>query len=113
MPRPGIGRLAALPWRLVDRSRSHDRDAILGAARRMSGSSRPPTGGGSIDQKQPTKGMPNMSSSAINTPTGFTIDSATLVDKNFQLKLEKFVSEASDRAAFVAANGQWSPKSSD
>ena len=54
-----------------------------------------------------------MSASVTKTPISFTIDSAMLVDQDFQLKLEKFVSEASDSDAFVAANGLWSPKSHD
>jgi hypothetical protein len=57
--------------------------------------------------------MQIMSASATKAQTDFTIDSAKLLDKDFQLKLEKVVSEASDNDVFVAANGQWSPKSRD
>jgi hypothetical protein len=42
-----------------------------------------------------------------NTTAEFTIDSAKLQDRDFQLKLEKFIAEASDSKAFVAANGEW------
>ena len=43
--------------------------------------------------------------------TDFSIDSATLHDQDFQLKLEKFVSEATDINVYEASNGLW--KSSD
>ena len=52
-----------------------------------------------------------MLASSTTTPTEFSIDSATLCDQDFQAKLERFISEASDSRAFVASNGEW--KSSD
>lgn len=52
-----------------------------------------------------------MSTSATKAQIDFTIDSAKLLDKDFQFKLEKFVSEASDSNAYEASNGLW--KSSD
>jgi hypothetical protein len=48
---------------------------------------------------------------ADGTTAEFTIDSAKLRDKDFQLKLEKFISEASDSSVYVASDGLW--KSSD
>jgi hypothetical protein len=48
-----------------------------------------------------------------NTTAEFTIDSAKLHDKDFQLKLEKFIADASDSKVYVAANGEWSPKPQD
>jgi hypothetical protein len=48
---------------------------------------------------------------ADGTTAEFTIDSAKLRDKDFQLKLEKFISEASDSKVYVASDGLW--KSSD
>ena len=47
------------------------------------------------------------------TTAEFTIDSAKLRDKDFQLKLERFIAEASDSDVYVAANGQWTPKAKD
>ncbi len=44
-----------------------------------------------------------------NTTAEFTIESGKLRDRDFQLKLEKFISEASDSDVYVAANGQWTP----
>ena len=46
-----------------------------------------------------------------STTAEFTIDSAKLRDKDFQLKLEKFISEASDSSVYVASDGLW--KSTD
>jgi hypothetical protein len=46
---------------------------------------------------------------ADGTTAEFTIDSAKLRDKDFQLKLEKFISEASDSSVYVASDGQWTP----
>jgi len=46
---------------------------------------------------------------ADGTTAEFTIDGAKLRDKNFQLKLEKFIAEASDSGKLVASNGQWTP----
>jgi hypothetical protein len=46
---------------------------------------------------------------ADGTTAEFTIDSAKLRDKDFQLKLEKFISEASDSDVYVASNGEWKP----
>ena len=48
---------------------------------------------------------------ADGTTAEFTIDSEKLRDKDFQLKLEKFISEASDSTVYVASDGLW--KSSD
>lgn len=48
-----------------------------------------------------------------NTTAEFTIESTKLHDKDFQRKLEKFISEASDSDVYVAANGQWSPNPAD
>jgi hypothetical protein len=48
---------------------------------------------------------------ADGTTAEFTIDSEKLRDKDFQLKLEKFISEASDSSVYVASDGLW--KSSD
>ncbi len=42
-----------------------------------------------------------------NTTAEFTIESAKLQDRDFQLKLEKFIAEASDSKVYVAANGEW------
>ena len=42
-----------------------------------------------------------------NTTAEFTIESAKLHDKDFQLKLEKFISEASDSTVYVASDGLW------
>jgi hypothetical protein len=42
-----------------------------------------------------------------NTTAEFAIDSAKLQDRDFQLKLEKFIAEASDSKVYVAANGEW------
>lgn len=53
-----------------------------------------------------------MSTPTTEASTCFTIDNAKLLDKGFQLKLDKFVSEA-EGDLFVAANGLWSPKSHD
>jgi hypothetical protein len=50
---------------------------------------------------------------ADGTTAEFTIDSAKLRDKDFQLKLEKFISEASDSEVYVASNGEWKPASDD
>jgi hypothetical protein len=47
------------------------------------------------------------------TTAEFTIESAKLRDRDFQLRLEKFISEASDSEVFVASNGQWTPKADD
>jgi hypothetical protein len=44
---------------------------------------------------------------ADGTTAEFTIDSAKLRDKDFQLKLEKFISEASDSSVYVASDGLW------
>jgi hypothetical protein len=41
------------------------------------------------------------------TTAEFSIDSAKLQDRDFQLKLEKFIAEASDSKVYVAANGEW------
>lgn len=48
-----------------------------------------------------------MFTSATTAQAEFTIDSAKLRDKDFQFKLEKFIAEASDSEACVAANGEW------
>ena len=45
------------------------------------------------------------------TTAEFSIDSAKLRDKDFQLKLEKFIAEASDSGVYVASDGLW--KSND
>lgn len=50
---------------------------------------------------------------ADGTTAEFTIDSAKLRDKDFQLKLEKFISEASDSEVYVASNGEWKPAADD
>jgi len=50
---------------------------------------------------------------ADGTTAEFTIDSAKLRDKDFQLKLEKFISEASDSEVYVASNGEWKPVADD
>jgi hypothetical protein len=50
---------------------------------------------------------------ADGTTAEFPIDSAKLRDKDFQLKLEKFISEASDSEVYVASNGEWKPASDD
>ncbi len=42
-----------------------------------------------------------------NTTAEFTIDSGKLLDRDFQLKLEKFIAEASDSKVYVAASGEW------
>jgi hypothetical protein len=68
---------------------------------------------GSIGHEQLTLGIQIMSTSATEVSTDFTIISAKLLDASFQLKLEKFVSEALEGDVFVAANGLWSPKSHD
>ncbi len=47
------------------------------------------------------------------TTAEFTIESAKLRDRDFQLKLERFIAEASDSDIFVASNGQWTPKPDD
>ena len=52
-----------------------------------------------------------MFASATPATTEFSIDSTTLRDQEFQLQLEKFISQASDSRAYVASNGEW--KSSD
>ena len=44
---------------------------------------------------------------ADGTTAEFTIESAKLRDKDFQLKLEKFISEASDSSVYVASDGLW------
>ena len=44
---------------------------------------------------------------ADGTTAEFTIDSEKLRDKDFQLKLEKFISEASDSTVYVASDGLW------
>ena len=41
------------------------------------------------------------------TTAEFTIESAKLRDKDFQLRLEKFIADASDSSVYVAANGEW------
>ncbi len=51
-----------------------------------------------------------MFTSATTVQTEFTIDSTKRQDWDFQLKLEKFIAEASESDVYVAANGQWSPK---
>ncbi len=48
-----------------------------------------------------------MTTSATAAHADFSIDSATLHDQEFQLKLEKFIVEASDSKVYVAANGEW------
>ena len=48
-----------------------------------------------------------------STTAEFTIDSAKLHDKDFQLKLEKFIAEASDSNVYVAANGEWKLNADD
>jgi len=48
-----------------------------------------------------------------NTTAEFTIESKKLLDRDFQLKLEKFIAEASDSKVYVAANGEWKPPASD
>ena len=48
-----------------------------------------------------------------NTTAEFTIESEKLHDKDFQRKLEDFISTASDSKVYVAANGEWSPKPQD
>lgn len=48
-----------------------------------------------------------------NTTAEFTIDSAKLHDRDFQLKLEKFIAEASDNNVYVAANGEWKLSADD
>jgi hypothetical protein len=48
-----------------------------------------------------------------NTTAEFTIESEKLHDKDFQRKLEDFISSASDSKVYVAANGEWSPKPQD
>jgi hypothetical protein len=50
---------------------------------------------------------------ADGTTAEFTIDSAKLRDKDFQLKLEKFISDASDSSVYVAANGEWKSNAND
>jgi len=47
------------------------------------------------------------------TTAEFSIDSAKLRDKDFQLKLEKFIAEASDNNVYVAANGEWKLNTDD
>ena len=42
-----------------------------------------------------------------STTAEFTIESAKLRDRDFQLKLEKFIAEASDNNVYVASNGEW------
>ena len=46
-----------------------------------------------------------------STTAEFTIESAKLHDRDFQLKLEKFIAEASDSSVYVASDGLW--KSTD
>ena len=46
---------------------------------------------------------------ADGTTAEFTIDGAKLRDKDFQLKLEKFIAEASDSSVYVASDGLWKP----
>ncbi len=46
-----------------------------------------------------------------STTAEFTIESAKLRDKEFQLKLERFIEEASDSSVYVASDGLW--KSTD
>jgi hypothetical protein len=48
-----------------------------------------------------------------NTTAEFTIESAKLHDRDFQLKLEKFIAEASDSNVYVAANGEWKLNADD
>jgi hypothetical protein len=48
-----------------------------------------------------------MIASVTTAQSEFTIDGAQLRDQDFQLKLEKFIAEASDSKAHVAANGEW------
>jgi hypothetical protein len=59
------------------------------------------------------KGMRIMFPSATTAQAEFTIDSATLRDTAFQLKLEKFVAQASDSHAHVAACGEWKRNADD
>ena len=42
-----------------------------------------------------------------STRAEFTIESAKLHDADFQLRLEKFIAEASDNSLYVASNGEW------
>ena len=46
---------------------------------------------------------------ADGTTAEFTIESAKLRDKDFQLKLERFIAEASDSNIYVASDGLWKP----
>ena len=48
-----------------------------------------------------------------STTAEFSIDSAKLHDRDFQLKLEKFIAEASDSNVYVAANGEWKLNTDD
>ena len=48
-----------------------------------------------------------------STTAEFTIESAKLHDRDFQLKLEKFIAEASDSNVYVAANGEWKLNTGD
>lgn len=44
---------------------------------------------------------------ATTAQAEFTIDSATLRDKDFQLKLDEFVEQATHGEAYVASAGEW------
>ena len=54
-----------------------------------------------------------MLASVTTAQTEFMIDSAKLRDKDMQLKLDKFIAEASDSKVHVAANGEWKLDAAD
>ena len=54
-----------------------------------------------------------MSNSLATTPADFTIDSAKLLDLDFELKLEQFISDASDCNVYEASNGLWKSSSEE